>query len=154
MQTTLDEVKEVLRSLILDNASNSIYSNASLRVHLDTSPLFSPIFDQRHPIYILIHNGVPELLVELIKLHVSKHSTIHHIIDAVMLFFENRFYSLVWLKHTAATIAWEKSSNVYEKKKRLRRNKRRAINKKRSRNDGNFRILNDPIIAPPLATIL
>ncbi|EXX52792.1 hypothetical protein RirG_249950 [Rhizophagus irregularis DAOM 197198w] len=56
---------------------NTFYTNSTLTRDLDASPLFSPVVDATHLVYLIIHNVVPQSLVDLIHSHTRKtsHST-------------------------------------------------------------------------------
>lgn len=111
----------------LTSELNTFYTNSTLSRDLESTPLFSPVTDANHPVYLIIHSVVPQSLVDLIH---SKSSHTSSIVMDVMKLIHSQFSTHVWKRHM---VLWEKRTGIHTKKIKMRRAKRRANNKREKR---------------------
>ncbi|CAB4398594.1 unnamed protein product [Rhizophagus irregularis] len=57
----------------LTSELNTFYTNSTLSRDLESTPLFSPVTDANHPVYLIIHSVVPQSLVDLIHSKIFAH---------------------------------------------------------------------------------
>lgn len=100
---------------------------------MDAATILQPsIVDVTHPIYLIIHNIVSQSLIDLIHPHTRKSSHTNSIVMDIMLLVRNQFYTIVRKRHTESMTAWEKRQGIHTKKSKMRRAKRRTLNKRKN----------------------
>uniref|UniRef100_U9SPA6 Uncharacterized protein n=1 Tax=Rhizophagus irregularis (strain DAOM 181602 / DAOM 197198 / MUCL 43194) TaxID=747089 RepID=U9SPA6_RHIID len=68
----------------------------------------------------------------LIHPHTRKSSHTNSIVMDIMLLVRNQFYTIVRKRHTESMTAWEKRQGIHTKKSKMRRAKRRTLNKRKN----------------------
>ncbi|PKK69679.1 hypothetical protein RhiirC2_780702 [Rhizophagus irregularis] len=121
--------------------------------HLDAATLLQPIVDETHPIYLIVHNIVPQSLIDLIHPHTRKFSYTNSIVMDVMLLVQNQFYTIVWKRHTESMTAWEKRQGIHTKKSKMRRANRRALNKRKNAHKNSQPLISQPLQSANVASL-
>lgn len=80
--------------------------------------LFNHVTDDLHEIYLILHQLVPQSLVDLIQSYTFKHVNTRKIIFDFFLSIQQHLYQEIWPKHNSNLRAWEKSHNISKKNKK------------------------------------
>lgn len=96
LNTILQSLRVSLRDKIITSASNKITTYFLDQELLDHS-IFTPIRDDSHDIYLLIHSFIPQSLVDKVHYYTNKFQVTRSIIFEFMDSFFMDIYTKVWL---------------------------------------------------------
>ncbi|GBC03640.1 hypothetical protein RclHR1_05230002 [Rhizophagus clarus] len=82
------------------------------------SSLFSPVFNINHPIYLLLHQLVPEELISVISLHIRSRKNGMVIMETFIQYFYSQITQKYWRIHSSSFHSWELSCRITKRKKK------------------------------------
>ncbi|PKY52913.1 hypothetical protein RhiirA4_470824 [Rhizophagus irregularis] len=96
---------------------------------LDRFDLFTPISNDNsynHPIYLIIHQLIPQDLYNLLRSFTFNDKLTRKIIWEFLLSFHEHIYQQIWPKHCSFLRAWERRHGITSKRKRNTRRNRKS----------------------------
>ncbi|PKK72014.1 hypothetical protein RhiirC2_777704 [Rhizophagus irregularis] len=145
---TIINHKKILYDLLESNTSSS---PLLITQALDRFDLLCPISGNNsynHPLYLIIHQLIPQDFYNLVRSFTFNDKLTRKIIWEFLLSFHGQIYQEIWPKHCSLLKIWERRNGITSKHKRQSSSPRRTDS---STSDGNFNRAPHPwsLAAPP-----
>ncbi|GES74707.1 ribonuclease H-like domain-containing protein [Rhizophagus clarus] len=136
LNNSLQHIKEAF-TLRLINTSD-VPSSMDIKAWVERSPIFSPVTNDDHPVYLILHQCVPSTLTSLIKMFIKNTKNRQSMIIFFMELFFKDITRPFWKLHSSLMHAWKKARNITRKKKvKYRKKNKKGISAPASDNPTN-----------------
>ncbi|GBC02754.1 hypothetical protein RclHR1_00480011 [Rhizophagus clarus] len=115
LNDSLLTIKDTFTIKLID--ASDVPGAMDIKAWVERCPLFSPIINDNHPIYLILHQCVPSTLTSLLKKFVKNNTKRQALITFLMDLFFKDITRPFWKLHSFLMHAWEKARNITRRKK-------------------------------------
>ncbi|GBC00144.1 hypothetical protein RclHR1_03760008 [Rhizophagus clarus] len=110
LNNSLQKIKDAFLLKLID--ASDVPSAMDINAWVEHSQMFSPVTNDDHPVYLVLHQCVPSTLTSLIKMFVKNNKARLSMINFFMDLFFKDITRPFWKLHSSLMHAWEKARNI------------------------------------------